>query len=48
MLALMNVFSGGGLQNSALFALGIMPYISASIMLQLAHCGGPSVGKTGS
>ncbi|MBU6179057.1 MAG: preprotein translocase subunit SecY, partial [Verrucomicrobia bacterium] len=31
-LALMNVFSGGGLQNSALFALGIMPYISASIM----------------
>ena len=25
-LALMNVFSGGGLQNSALFALGIMPY----------------------
>ena len=24
-LALMNVFSGGGLQNSSLFALGIMP-----------------------
>ena len=33
--ALLNVFSGGALQNAALFALGIMPYISASIMTQL-------------
>ena len=30
-----NVFSGGGLKNCAIFALGIMPYISASIMMQL-------------
>ncbi len=45
MLALMNVFSGGGLQNSALFALGIMPYISASIMLQLLTAVVPQLGK---
>ncbi|MAS95908.1 MAG: preprotein translocase subunit SecY [Verrucomicrobiales bacterium] len=44
-LALMNVFSGGGLQNSALFALGIMPYISASIMIQLLTAVVPSLGK---
>ena len=44
-LALMNVFSGGGLQNSALFALGIMPYISVSIMMQLLTAVVPSLGK---
>lgn len=44
-LALMNVFSGGGLQNSALFALGVMPYISASIMLQLLTAVVPQLGK---
>ena len=33
--AMLNVFSGGALQNAAIFALGIMPYISASIMMQL-------------
>jgi len=31
----MNLFSGGGLQNIAIFALGIMPYITASIIMQL-------------
>ena len=45
MLALVNVFSGGGLQNSALFALGIMPYISASIMIQLLTAVVPALGK---
>ena len=30
-----NLFSGGALENMSLFALGIMPYISASIILQL-------------
>jgi len=45
MLALMNMFSGGGLQRSALFALGIMPYISASIMLQLLTAVVPQLGK---
>ena len=33
--AILNVFSGGGLSSMGLFALGIMPYISASIMMQL-------------
>ena len=45
MLALLNVFSGGGLQNAALFALGIMPYISASIMLQLMTAVVPQLNK---
>ena len=44
-LALMNVFSGGGLQSGALFALGIMPYISASIMMQLLTAVVPQLGK---
>jgi preprotein translocase subunit SecY len=34
-LGLLNVFSGGALSQFALFALGIMPYITASIILQL-------------
>ena len=33
--ALFNLFSGGALENCAIFSLGIMPYISASIMMQL-------------
>jgi preprotein translocase subunit SecY len=32
---IMNLFSGGALGNCTIFALGIMPYISASIVLQL-------------
>ena len=32
---LFNLFSGGALENLSIFALGIMPYISASIILQL-------------
>ena len=31
----MNLFTGGGLERMALFALGIMPYITASIIMQL-------------
>ncbi len=31
----MNLFTGGNFQNLTIFALGIMPYISASIILQL-------------
>jgi preprotein translocase subunit SecY len=34
-LDFMNLFTGGGLQNMAIFALGIMPYITASIIMQL-------------
>jgi preprotein translocase subunit SecY len=33
-LGFLNVFSGGSLQRLSLFALGIMPYITASIILQ--------------
>ncbi len=35
LLGLLNLFSGGALANLSIFALGIMPYISASIILQL-------------
>src|ERR1700722_10938070 len=34
-LGLFNMFSGGALSQMSIFALGIMPYISASIILQL-------------
>lgn len=34
-MALLDMFSGGAFQNASIFALGIMPYISASIVIQL-------------
>ena len=34
-LSLLNMFSGGAFSNASIFALGIMPYISASIVIQL-------------
>jgi preprotein translocase subunit SecY len=34
-LSLLNLFSGGALSQFAIFALGIMPYVTASIILQL-------------
>lgn len=34
-IALINMFSGGAFANASVFALGIMPYISASIVIQL-------------
>ena len=34
-LGLLNLFSGGALSQFSLFALGIMPYVTASIILQL-------------
>ncbi len=34
-LAFLTLFSGGGLTNFAIFALGIMPYITASIIMQI-------------
>lgn len=43
--ALFNIFSGGALENCAVFSLGIMPYISASIMLQLLTAVVPQLGK---
>ena len=35
LFGLLNIFSGGTLSNASVFALGIMPYISASIAIQL-------------
>lgn len=35
LMALLNMFSGGAFSNASIFALGIMPYISASIVVQL-------------
>ena len=35
LMALLDMFSGGAFSNASIFALGIMPYISASIVMQL-------------
>jgi preprotein translocase subunit SecY len=43
MLALFNMFSGGALARFGIFALGIMPYISASIIMQMASMIIPSL-----
>ncbi|MDB4688759.1 preprotein translocase subunit SecY, partial [Akkermansiaceae bacterium] len=43
--AMLNVFSGGGLQAMGLFSLGIMPYISASIMMQLLSAVVPKLAR---
>ena len=43
--ALLTVFSGGGLEQCGLFALGIMPYISASIMVQLMTAVVPKLAR---
>jgi preprotein translocase subunit SecY len=44
-LGLLNLLSGGGLGRIAIFALGIMPYITASIILQLLQVVVPSLEK---
>lgn len=36
LFGLINMFTGGAFNNAAIFALGIMPYITASIIIQLA------------
>lgn len=43
--ALLDMFSGGGLRNVSVFALGIMPYISASIILQLMQVVSPEIKR---
>ena len=43
--AMLNIFSGGGLQSMGLFSLGIMPYISASIMMQLLSAVVPKLAR---
>jgi preprotein translocase subunit SecY len=44
-IGLINLFSGGALRNCAIFSLTIMPYISASIVMQLATGVIPSLGR---
>ena len=44
-LNLLNTFTGGGLSRIAIFALGIMPYITASIILQLLTVVVPTLEK---
>src|SRR3954452_9135523 len=44
-LNLYNLFVGGGLSRATVFALGIMPYISASIFTQIAGAVFPQVEK---
>lgn len=45
LMALLDMFSGGAFSNASVFALGIMPYISASIVMQLAAIVVPSIQK---
>jgi preprotein translocase subunit SecY len=42
-LGMFNMFAGGGIQRMAIFALNIMPYISASIILQLMTTVSPTL-----
>jgi preprotein translocase subunit SecY len=44
-LGLLNLFSGGALSQFSLFALGIMPYVTASIIIQLMTVVVPSLEK---
>ena len=45
LFGLLNVFSGGAFANAAIFALGVMPYITASIIIQLLGMMVPAVQK---
>jgi len=45
LLGLYNLFVGGGLSRATVFALGIMPYISASILTQIGGAVIPTVDK---
>ena len=44
-LGLLNLFSGGAMQNFAIFSLGIMPYITSSIIMQLMQAVIPQLEK---
>ncbi|VBB44647.1 preprotein translocase membrane subunit [uncultured Paludibacter sp.] len=44
-MALLDMFSGGAFHNASIFALGIMPYISASIVIQLLGIAVPAFQK---
>src|SRR3990170_490199 len=45
LMGFFDMFSGGALSRLTIFALGIMPYISASIILQLLTVVIPSIGR---
>lgn len=45
LMSLLNMFSGGAFSNASIFALGIMPYISASIVIQLLSIAVPYFQK---
>ncbi len=45
LLGILNMFAGGAFQRGSIFALGVMPYISASIFMQLAGIIVPQVQK---
>lgn len=45
LMSLLDMFSGGAFSNASIFALGIMPYISASIVMQLVAIFVPSFQK---
>lgn len=45
LLGLINMFAGGAFSNASIFALGVMPYISASIFMQLAGIVIPQFAK---
>ena len=45
LLGILNMFAGGAFNNAAIFALGVMPYISASIFMQLAGIVIPQFAK---
>ncbi len=44
-LSMFNMFSGGALERLSIFALGIMPYISSSIIMQMASVVVPSLAQ---
>ncbi|MCE5203535.1 MAG: preprotein translocase subunit SecY [Coriobacteriales bacterium] len=46
-LGLLNLFAGGALENFALFSLGIMPYITSSIIIQLLQAVIPALERWG-
>ncbi len=45
LFGMFDMFSGGGLSNVSVFALGVMPYISASIIMQLLQVVSPDIKR---
>ncbi len=45
LFGIFDMFSGGGLRNLSVFALGVMPYISASIIMQLLQVVSPDIKR---